>query len=263
LAADNLSLFIAAGAGLLSFASPCVVPLVPGYLGYLSGTTVGVQKTVDEQMRRASQRRRVLAHALAFVLGFTLVFTALGASVGLIGYAVRDFLPYIQKAGGLVLIAFGLHAMGVITLPLLYREMRLDARIGPQRWGYLSSVIIGAIFGAGWTPCVGVVLSGILTLAAASATVSKGAGLLLAYSLGLGVDGADTPANAQAYIKEFGITYPNGPDIGTKAAQAYRIQGVPETYYVDRRGYLRGVQIGPLKAPELDQKIDELLADKP
>ncbi len=78
----------------------------------------------------------------------------------------------------------------------------------------------------------------------------------------LGVDWVDTPANAQAYLKEFGITYPNGPDIGTKAAQAYRIQGVPETYFVDRHGVLQGVHIGPLKSPELDQKIDELLAQK-
>jgi len=186
LAAENLSLLIAAGAGVLSFASPCVVPLVPGYLGYLSGTTVGNAKD-PEGRRRASERRRVLAHALAFVLGFTVVFTILGASVGLIGYVVRDFLPYLQKAGGLILIAFGLHTMHVITLPFLYREMRLDASKVRRDWGYLSSAIVGAIFGAGWTPCVGVVLSGILTLAAASATASQGAGLLLAYSLGLGI----------------------------------------------------------------------------
>lgn len=184
---ENLSLFIAAGAGLLSFASPCVVPLVPGYLGYLSGTTVSAQAKVWEQKRHWSERRRVLAHALAFVLGFTLVFTAMGASIGLIGYAVRDFLPYLQKIGGLILIAFGLHTMGVITLPFLYREMRLDTHLVPRTWGYLSSVLVGAIFGAGWTPCVGVVLSGILTMAASSATVGKGAALLLSYSLGLGV----------------------------------------------------------------------------
>ncbi len=79
----------------------------------------------------------------------------------------------------------------------------------------------------------------------------------------VGVDWVDTPTNALAYIKEFDITYPNGPDLGTKIAQAYRIQGVPETYYVDKRGMLRGVHIGPLKSPELDQKIDELLAEKP
>jgi len=128
-----------------------------------------------------------VAHALAFVLGFTLVFTALGASVGLIGYAARDLLPYLQKAGGVILIAFGLHTMGVITLPFLYREMRVDVRRVPRHWGYLSSVLVGAIFGAGWTPCVGVVLSGILTMAATGATVSRGAALLLTYSLGLGI----------------------------------------------------------------------------
>jgi cytochrome c-type biogenesis protein len=188
LAADNLSLIIAAGAGLLSFASPCVVPLVPGYLGYLSGTTVSANNgTTNDARTRMAERRQTLIHAMSFVLGFTLVFTAMGASVGLIGYAARDFLPYLQKAGGLVLVAFGLHTMGVITLPFLYREMRLDTHRVPRDWGYLSSVIIGAVFGAGWTPCVGVVLSGILTMAASSATVSHGAVLLLAYSLGLGV----------------------------------------------------------------------------
>jgi cytochrome c-type biogenesis protein len=154
----------------------------------LSGTTVSANKgSIVEGRTRMAERRQTLTHAMAFVLGFTLVFTALGASVGLIGFVVRDFLPYLQKAGGLVLIAFGLHTMGVITLPFLYREMRLDAHRVPRRWGYLSSVIIGAIFGAGWTPCVGVVLSGILTMAASGATVSQGAALLLAYSLGLGV----------------------------------------------------------------------------
>jgi cytochrome c-type biogenesis protein len=188
---------IAAGAGLLSFASPCVVPLVPGYLGYLSGTTLGPAPAgvasgstwplATGNAARAGQRRKTVAHALAFVLGFTLVFTALGASVGLIGYAVRDLLPYLQKAGGVILIAFGLHTMGVITLPFLYREMRVDARRVPRHWGYLSSLLVGAIFGAGWTPCVGVVLSGILTMAATSATVSRGATLLLTYSLGLGI----------------------------------------------------------------------------
>ena len=188
MAAENLTLVIAAGAGLLSFASPCVVPLVPGYLGYLSGTTINANKgSPIEAQTRMAQRRQTLTHAVSFVLGFTLVFTAMGASIGLLGYAARDFLPYLQKAGGLVLIAFGLHTMGVITLPFLYREMRFDARRVPREWGYLSSMVVGAIFGAGWTPCVGIVLSGILTMAASSATVGNGAALLLAYSLGLGV----------------------------------------------------------------------------
>jgi cytochrome c-type biogenesis protein len=186
LPAEYFSLFVAAGAGVLSFASPCVVPLVPGYLGYLSSAIVGADSPgIASQPLR--DRRIVVTNALAFVLGFTLVFTALGASVGLIGYVVRDLLPYLQKAGGVILVAFGLHTMRVITLPFLYREIRFDASKAPRNLGYLSSALIGAIFAAGWTPCVGVVLSGILTMAAASATVSKGAVLLLSYSLGLGI----------------------------------------------------------------------------
>jgi cytochrome c-type biogenesis protein len=190
----------------LSFASPCVVPLVPGYLGYLSGTTANAARATEaDRSARSAQRRRTLAHALAFVMGFTIVFTLMGASVGLLGYAVRDMLPYLQKAGGVILVAFGLHTMGLITLPFLYHEMRFDGHKVPRNWGYLSSVVIGAIFGAGWTPCVGVVLSGILTMAAASATVSQGAVLLLAYSLGLGVPFLLTALaldRAQAFLKK-------------------------------------------------------------
>ena len=173
---------------MLSFASPCVVPLVPAYLGYLSGTTIGADRPGSARGDQlAVTKRRVLAHALAFVLGFSLVFTALGASVGMIGYAVRDLLPYLQRAGGVVLVVLGLHTMHLITLPFLYREIRLDPSRVRRDGGYLSSVLVGAIFAAGWTPCVGIVLSGILTMAAAGATVGQGAMLLLAYSIGLGV----------------------------------------------------------------------------
>lgn len=173
---------------MLSFASPCVVPLVPAYLGYLSGTTIGADRPGSAGGdQSAVTRRTVLAHALAFVLGFSLVFTALGASIGLIGYAVRDLLPYLQRAGGVVLVVLGLHTMHLITLPFLHRELRLDPSRVRRDGGYFSSVLVGAIFAAGWTPCIGIVLSGILTLAATSATVSQGAMLLLAYSMGLGV----------------------------------------------------------------------------
>jgi cytochrome c-type biogenesis protein len=177
---EPLSIAIAAGAGLLSFASPCVVPLVPGYLGYLSGATVGA----DGQL--VGERRKVVAHALMFVLGFTLVFTAVGASVGLIGFALLRNMPIVQKVGGIVLVVLGLHTLRLLNIPFLNRTARLEiSAIG--RRGYFGSLLIGAIFAAGWTPCVGIVLSGILTLAATSATVGQGALLLLAYSLGLGV----------------------------------------------------------------------------
>ncbi len=178
---DLVALGVAAGAGLLSFASPCVVPLVPAYLGYLSGATV----SRDGQL--VGERRRVVSHALLFVLGFTLVFIAMGASVGLIGYALLQNLPVIQKVGGIILVVLGLHMLRLLNIPFLRRSVQIDvSRIG-ARQGYGKSVLVGAIFAAGWTPCVGLVLSGILTLAAASATVGQGALLLGAYSAGLGL----------------------------------------------------------------------------
>ena len=177
---DLVSLFLAAGAGLLSFASPCVVPLVPAYLGYLSGASV----SGDGQL--VGDRRKVVTHALLFVLGFGLVFTALGASVGLIGYALLRNLSIFQQIGGIVLVVLGLHTLRLLRLPFLNRSFQFDfARL--SRRGYLGSLLVGAIFAVGWTPCVGVALSGILTLAATTATVGQGALLLLAYSLGLGI----------------------------------------------------------------------------
>lgn len=178
---DWIALGAAAGAGVLSFASPCVVPLVPAYLGYLSGATVSAEGQL------VGDRRKVVAHALLFVLGFALVFVALGASVGLIGYALLQNLTLVQKIGGIILVILGLHMLRLLHLPFLNRTFQIDPhRIGARR-GYGKSLIVGAIFAAGWTPCVGVVLSGILALAAASATVGQGALLLAAYSAGLGL----------------------------------------------------------------------------
>ena len=176
----EISLGVAVLAGILSFISPCVLPLVPAYLGYLSGAAVTVAGV------EAPRRRTVFFHALAFVTGFATVYTLLGASVGLVGYVLVDQLPLIQKAGGVLLVLFGLHTMGIMPIPLLYRELKVEVQ--PRReLGYLSSALVGMVFAAGWTPCIGVILSGILLLASASQTVGKGAILLLTYSLGLGV----------------------------------------------------------------------------
>lgn len=172
---------VAFGAGVLSFLSPCVLPLMPGYLGYLSGTAINDEGEVEVN------RLQVVLHALSFVLGFTAVFTLLGASVGLIGYMLVRNMSIIQKVGGIVLVVLGLHTLRLINIPVLRRTFQFDAsKIGNQR-GYFGSSVIGAIFAAGWTPCVGVVLSGILALAATSATVGRGALLLVSYSLGLGI----------------------------------------------------------------------------
>jgi len=177
----NISILLALAAGLLSFLSPCVLPLAPGYVGYLSGATVRMSGGV-----LITDRRATFLHALSFVLGFSLVFVALGASVGLIGYLLYDFIPIIQKIGGVLLIVFGLHYMGVLKILCLYQERRVAFRGNPQL-GYLSSLLVGVFFGAGWTPCIGVTLSGILLLASNTATVGRGALLLAVYSAGLGI----------------------------------------------------------------------------
>lgn len=178
--AQNVSWFLALGAGVLSFVSPCVLPLVPAYVGYLSGATVTPQGAV------AHDRRATTLHALSFVLGFATVFTLLGASVGLVGYLLYDWLPLIQKGGGVILVLFGLHTMRLLNIPWLNYEKRLNWQANPE-WGYASSFFVGSIFAAGWTPCVGLILSGILLLASASQTVGQGAALLFVYSLGLGI----------------------------------------------------------------------------
>lgn len=179
--APNVSVALAFVAGLLSFLSPCVLPLAPAYVGYLSRTAMVTAEGVV-----VSDRRATLLHAASFILGFSAVFVALGASVGLIGYLLYDFMPLIQKVGGILLVVFGLHYMGVLKIPFLWQEKRIEFQ-GDPRLGYFSSLLVGVFFGAGWTPCIGLTLSGILMLAGNAATVGRGALLLAIYSVGLGI----------------------------------------------------------------------------
>ena len=176
---NNLSLIVAFGAGVLSFASPCVLPLVPAYVGHLAG------RSLDKE---GGSRARTIAHALAFVLGFTTVFVALGASVGLVGFLVQDVIKslWFRIVAGSVLVMMGLHMTGVLRIPLLYRDTRFQMRANP-RWGLASSFLIGIIFASGWTPCIGPILGAILVYAGTQGTLTQGALLLTAYSLGLGV----------------------------------------------------------------------------
>src|SRR5919109_4239 len=142
---DNLSLVVAFGAGVLSFASPCVLPLVPAYVGHLAG------RTLDKE---GAARARTLAHALVFVLGFTAIFVALGASVGLVGFLVQDVIKSLgfRIVAGAVLVVMGLHMAGILRINALYRDTRFQMR-PDRRLGLLSSFLIGVIFAAGWTPC--------------------------------------------------------------------------------------------------------------
>lgn len=175
----GVSVAIAFAAGLLSFISPCQLAVVPGYVGYLSGA-------VANSTGGTATRGRTIGHALAFILGFTAVFVALGASVGLFGYLLQDYLPIVRRVGGVIVVLLGLHLAGILPLPFLYRELRLEQPTSTRR-GYLPSLFLGFFFGVGWTPCIGPTLAAILLLAGTTQTVGHGAGLLLVYSLGLGV----------------------------------------------------------------------------
>ena len=177
----TVSLGLAFVAGLISFLSPCVLPLVPSYITFVTGMTLD-ELTAEG---RDSARRRAAAHAALFVLGFTLVFIALGAGASALGASLRRSLPLIQQVGGVMIVAFGLYMLGVLRLPGLSREARVQLASKPA--GFVGSVVVGMTFGAGWTPCVGPVLASILLYAGAKATLAKGILLLAVYGLGLGV----------------------------------------------------------------------------
>jgi cytochrome c-type biogenesis protein len=177
---NGVSFGLALIAGLVSFLSPCVLSLVPAYVGYLSSRAITPEGLV------IGSRRETLAHGLAFVLGFSAVFIALGAAASAIGVLLFNLRDLLTKVGGLVIILFGLHTLGVIHIPLLDYDTRRSKALD-RRWGYLSSSFMGVTFSAGWSPCVGPVLGAVLTLALSANTVGRGALLLAAYSLGLAI----------------------------------------------------------------------------
>jgi cytochrome c-type biogenesis protein len=170
-------------AGLVSFLSPCVLPLVPPYLGYLGGTTVS-QAASGEPLDDAAWRRIVLGSVL-FVLGFTTVFVALGAGASVLGQFVQSYKSELSVVAGVVIVLFGLHFLGVLRIPLLYRDTRY--RVGTESASLVGAFVMGLAFAFGWTPCVGPILSPVLMLAASEGTLRTGATLLMFYSLGLGI----------------------------------------------------------------------------
>ena len=178
---SQVSLLIAFMAGVFSFISPCVLPLIPSYLTYITG--ISFDELVDN--RSQSVRRRTLFHSLFFILGFTLVFVALGASATYVGAFFQENQVLIRRVGGVIVILLGIHITGVIKLNLLEREKRFEFTDKPI--GYLGSVLVGIAFAAGWTPCIGPILASILLYASTSENVGSGIILLVAYSMGLGV----------------------------------------------------------------------------
>lgn len=175
----NVTAGLAFLAGLASFLSPCVFSLVPAYIGYLGGRAAGGESN-------AASRWVTFTHGLAFVLGFSLVFIVLGAAASLIGGLLYDVRVLLAKIGGIVVVLFGLHMIGLFRISFLEYDTRRQAAPDP-RYGYLSSALLGVFFSAGWSPCVGPVLGAILTLAINGASLSKGVILLSAYSAGLAV----------------------------------------------------------------------------
>jgi cytochrome c-type biogenesis protein len=181
---DQVSLVAAFAAGFLSFISPCVLPLIPGYVSFVSGVTLEEMRTGQGAVR-SSSRRQVILTSLFFVLGFSLVFIALGATASAIGKFLLTRLPFLAKIAGALLVILGLHMMGVFRIPWLENEKRVQSDRKPA--GPLGAVLVGVAFAFGWTPCIGPILSGILTVAASKETVMEGVQLLTVYSLGLGI----------------------------------------------------------------------------
>jgi cytochrome c-type biogenesis protein len=176
----DVSLPAAAAAGVLSFLSPCVLPLVPPYLTFIAGTTI---EELAEEGEAGARRDTVLA-ALLFVAGFSTVFVALGATASVFGQIVRAHLEFLSLLAGIAIIAMGLHFLGLFRFAFLYREKRFSVEKPIGLWG---AYLMGLAFAFGWTPCIGPILAAILALAGAEDTVAHGAGLLAVYSAGLGI----------------------------------------------------------------------------
>ena len=173
---ENLTLLVAFTAGLLSFLSPCVLPLVPSYVTFITGLSL-------EDVTRA--RRTAIVHSLLFVLGFSLIFIALGAAATMLGQVLLAYRDWITRIGGVMIILLGLWMLGALRVDALQQERRFHLSDKPL--GYLGTVLVGVTFGAGWTPCLGPTLGAILSIAGVQAELGKGISLLTAYSAGLAV----------------------------------------------------------------------------
>jgi cytochrome c-type biogenesis protein len=169
-------------AGMVSFVSPCVLPLVPAYLGFITG-----RSAEEIQVAHGRARAKLVAQGVAFVLGLAVIFALLGASASLLGQTLLQNLPVLWKVGGVVVVIFGLQMLGVLRIPWLYRTARVADLKPNAQSSFAGAFAMGVAFGAGWTPCVGPFLASLLALASSQETVSAGVILLLLYALGLGI----------------------------------------------------------------------------
>jgi cytochrome c-type biogenesis protein len=194
---ESLGVAVAFSAGLFSFLSPCVLPLFPSYLSFVTGMSVS---DLSADLTSAA-RRRVLLHSIAFVVGFSVIFVSLGASFSAASAFLLDYRDWIRRIGGVLIVVFGLYIAGLLRIGIFGRTRQLQLREKPA--GYAGSFIVGVTFAIGWTPCVGPILGAILSLAGTAETVLRGVGLLVAYSAGLGVPFLLSAVALGAFLKFF------------------------------------------------------------
>jgi cytochrome c-type biogenesis protein len=180
----DVSTWAAFTGGLLSFVSPCILPIIPSYMFFISGTSAGALAEADPETLRQN-RRKIILSSLCFILGFSLVFIVLGATATSLGQVLKTHQDLLRKVGGVVIIILGLHMMGLIQIKALLYEKRMHLKARPP--GYLGAFLIGLSFALGWTPCIGPILGAILAIAGTKNSVSSGVGLLAMYSLGLAI----------------------------------------------------------------------------
>ncbi|MBI4637568.1 MAG: cytochrome c biogenesis protein CcdA [Candidatus Rokubacteria bacterium] len=225
---QSVGVAVAFSAGLFSFLSPCVLPLFPSYLSFITGMSVN---DLTAELSTAA-RRRIFLHAIAFILGFSIVFVALGASFSAAGQFLLDYRDWIRRAGGVLIVVFGLYIAGVLRIGLLGRTRQLQLREKPA--GYLGSLAVGITFAIGWTPCVGPILGAILSLAGTAETVQRGVGLLIAYSAGLGLPFLASAVALGSFLRLFKRYRPFIPIVERAAGGLLIVVGVLvyTNYYV-------------------------------
>ena len=196
---DNITVFTAFAAGLISFLSPCVLPLVPGYISIISGFSLDQLKVEN---RKPSLTRTVLGNSVMFILGFSITFISLGASATWLGQALLSKMTLLYKIAGVIIIIFGLHLLGVFRINFLYRDKRFNNVEKPR--GVWGALLLGLAFAFGWTPCIGPILAGILTIASTKQSVTQGVFLLAVYSLGLGIPFLMTSLGLNRFLTFYG-----------------------------------------------------------
>lgn len=237
---NHVSLFAAFSAGLLSFVSPCVLPLVPSYVSYITGLSV-------EQLSDAAERHRfqraIIANSLLFIAGFSSVFIAFGASASFLGQVLYEYQEIIRKVGAILIILFGLYLLGILNLKFLMTEHHLIA-FSKRPVGYLGSFLIGTAFAAGWTPCVGPILGAILAYASTTESMQSGILLLASYSLGIGLPLFLTALSVDRFLAYFkkarmylrGVSFASGACLVLVGILIYGDSLTMMTSFLERNG---------------------------